>query len=127
LLVAFCGALAVLDAERASPEANIVTCGDAMWWAVTTMTTVGYGDRYPTTGVGRIAAAGLMIAGMALLGIVTASIASWLIEHVTATEEDAADLRAEIAALHRKLDVVLDERAAGADFGAPLNADRDPA
>ena len=53
-LLAFCGALAVLDAERANPDANIVSFGDAIWWAITTMTTVGYGDRYPTTGTGRL-------------------------------------------------------------------------
>ena len=71
-LLAFCGALTVLDAERANPEANITTFGDAMWWAAATMTTVGYGDRYPTTGVGRLAAVALMVAGIAVLGVVTA-------------------------------------------------------
>lgn len=72
-LIAFCAALAVLDAERANPGANITTFGDAAWWAVTTMTTVGYGDRHPTTGTGRLAAAGLMVVGIPLLGSVTAT------------------------------------------------------
>jgi hypothetical protein len=62
-LLAFCGALAVLDAERTNPEANITNFSDAVWWAITTMTTVGYGDRYPTTGIGRLAAAALMLVG----------------------------------------------------------------
>ena len=73
-MLAFCGALAVLDAERANPDRNIVSFGDAMWWAITTMTTVGYGDHYPTTGIGRLAAAALMVGGITLLGVVTATI-----------------------------------------------------
>jgi voltage-gated potassium channel len=60
-LMALCGALAVLDAERGKPGANITTFGDAIWWAMTTITTVGYGDCYPTTAIGRLAAAGLMM------------------------------------------------------------------
>jgi voltage-gated potassium channel len=105
LLIAFCGALAVLDAERANPEANIKTFGDVIWWAFTTMTTVGYGDRYPTTTVGRLAAVGLMISGIALLGVVTATFASWLIEQVAQTEDkQTSELRAEIAVLSNKLD-----------------------
>ena len=101
-------ALAILDAERANPDANIVNFGDAIWWAITTMTTVGYGDRYPTTGIGRLAAVTFMVGGITLLGTVTATIASWLIEQVTIHEqEETADLRSEIAALHAKLDRLL--------------------
>ncbi len=83
------GALAMLDAERDAPEANITTISDSLWWAVTTITTVGYGDRYPTTAAGRLIAVGLMIAGIALLGVVTATIASWIVERVSA--ENTAD------------------------------------
>jgi voltage-gated potassium channel len=57
-----------------------------LWWALTTIATVGYGDRYPVTGQGRLVAAGLMVAGIAVLGVVTASIASWLIEKVREVE-----------------------------------------
>jgi voltage-gated potassium channel len=94
-------ALAMLDAEQHNAEANITSFGDALWWAVTTMTTVGYGDRYPTTGDGRLIATGLMLAGVALLGVVTATFASWLIAQVrkietqaqTATRSDIEQLR----------------------------------
>src|SRR5829696_5545290 len=93
-LLAFCAALAVLDAERRNPQANITEFGDAMWWAITTMTTVGYGDRYPTTGQGRFIATALMVAGLALLGTVTATLASWLVEHVSQAEDrEVSDLR----------------------------------
>lgn len=81
-LIVFVGALAMLDQERGQPEANIETFGDAVWWALTTVTTVGYGDQYPVTGTGRFIAAGVMVAGIALLGTVTATLASWLIESV---------------------------------------------
>ena len=100
-LLGFCGALAVLDAERANPDANIQNFGDAAWWAVTTMTTVGYGDRYPTTGTGRLAAIGLMLGGIAVLGLVTAMLASWLVEQVKVSEaRQTEELRAEIEELH---------------------------
>ncbi len=71
------------------------------------MTTVGYGDRYPTTGIGRLAGAALMVAGITLLGTVTATFASWLIEQVTVTERETEDLSSEIAVLNEKIDRLL--------------------
>jgi voltage-gated potassium channel len=73
----------VLDAERGRPGANITDFGDAIWWAITAMTTVGYGDRFPVTGTGRFVTAGLMVGGIALVGVVTATLASWLVERVS--------------------------------------------
>lgn len=111
-LLSFVAALAVLDAERGRPGANITTFGDAMWWAVTTMTSVGYGDRYPVTGSGRAVATALMVSGIALLGAVTATFASWLIERVrgveaaeSATHARIAELTAEVRALRAALPV----------------------
>lgn len=108
-------ALAMLQTERRAPGAHITDFGDALWWAMTTVTTVGYGDEYPVTATGRVIAAGLMITGVALVGAVTATFASWMIDRV-AQEEDEADpleapasrgdvaaLRAEIAALRAEL------------------------
>ncbi len=76
------GAVAVLDAEQDAANANILTFGDALWWAATTVTTVGYGDRYPVTTPGRFVAVTLMVVGIALVGAVTASIAAWMVEQV---------------------------------------------
>lgn len=82
-------AIAVLDAERGKQNSNIDDIGDALWWAVTTITTVGYGDRYPVTAVGRLVAAALMVFGIALLGVLTASIAAWFVRVVQ--ESDGRD------------------------------------
>jgi voltage-gated potassium channel len=85
--------LAMFDAERDAPSGNIKTLPDALWWAATTVTTVGYGDRYPTTATGRFIAVGLMLVGVALLGVVTASIAAWFVQRLKPVEE--AEERAE--------------------------------
>lgn len=90
-LLGFVAALAVLDAERDAPGSSITSFGDAVWWSITTMTTVGYGDTYPVTATGRLVAIGLMLGGVALLGTVTATIASWLLESVTQEFQEAAD------------------------------------
>jgi voltage-gated potassium channel len=106
-LTVFIAALAVLDAERGNPDANITTFPDALWWAMTTVTTVGYGDQYPITTAGRLVAVGLMVAGIALLGTVTATLASWLVEHIRATERetqsDLVQLTAEVQALREQI------------------------
>lgn len=81
-LVVFIASLAQLDAERHGSNANIKTYGDALWWATSTITTVGYGERYPTTPGGRLVGFGLMLAGIALLGVITASFATWFLERV---------------------------------------------
>jgi len=82
-LLIYVGALAMYDAEKNAPGASIKSFGDALWWAFVTITTVGYGDMTPTTVLGRTIAVGLMIGGIALLGIVTATLASWLVGKVS--------------------------------------------
>jgi voltage-gated potassium channel len=88
-LLVFTAALAVLDAERDAPGSTITTFGNALWWAFETISTVGYGDYTPITENGRLVAVGLMIGGIATLGIVTATLASWIVERVAQTELDA--------------------------------------
>jgi voltage-gated potassium channel len=85
------GSVAVLDAERGAPGANIGTLGDAAWWTVTTMSTVGYGDLYPVTPTGRVVGGVLMLGGVAVFGLVTALLASWLVEAVTARRTAAGE------------------------------------
>jgi voltage-gated potassium channel len=107
--IVYAASLAVLDVERHAPGAQITSFGDALWWAISTVTTVGYGDLTPVTFGGRLIAVALMIAGISLLGVVTATLASWIVERV-AEEDDAnraatarqiEELRDEIRALHR--------------------------
>lgn len=80
VLLGFSASLAVYRVERDAPGASIRTFGDAVWWACATLTTVGYGDAAPVTPAGRVVAAGLMACGLALLGAVTGSFSSWLIQ-----------------------------------------------
>ncbi|WP_309109804.1 ion channel [Saccharothrix sp.] len=91
VLVGLSASLAVLDAERNHPDATITTFGDAAWWTLTTISTVGYGDRYPVTWEGRLVAALLMIGGIALLGVITGTIASWLVERLSGVEGQVAE------------------------------------
>ncbi len=105
VLIVFAAALAELDVERGHLGANIESFGTALWWAVVTITTVGYGDHFPVTAEGRFVAVGLMVAGIAMLGVVTASFATWLVDRVRDTEDAAqAATRDDIDALRRQIE-----------------------
>ena len=98
LLVVF-ASIAVLQFEQV-PGANITTADDAIWWSVVTLTTVGYGDRYPVTGEGRVIAGMLMIAGVGLFGTFSGYVASWfLAPGEKESHSDIDSLRAELASL----------------------------
>jgi voltage-gated potassium channel len=127
ILLVIVAALAALDAERAAEEPNITDFGDALWWSAVTITTVGYGDHYPVTTGGRAVALGLMIGGIGLIGFVTGSLATWIVERVAprdrpaaATADDIATLRAEIAALRD----ALRRQASGQDGTTGADHDR---
>ncbi|MFE4796897.1 potassium channel family protein [Streptomyces sp. NPDC056708] len=87
LLLGFSAALAVYHQEHTAKGASIRTFGDAVWWACETLTTVGYGDTVPVTTGGRVVASGLMACGLALLGAVTGSFSSWLLQVFTREDE----------------------------------------
>ena len=86
-LVLLCSSVMVLSVERTTAHSNIKTFGEAVWWSVTTLTTTGYGDFYPVTAGGRVIAAALMLTGLSLLGITTASVASWFVKLTDQQEE----------------------------------------
>jgi voltage-gated potassium channel len=78
-LILIGASIVVLGAESHSPDANIKTGGDALWWAVVTITTVGYGDKYPTTAVGRVTGVFVMITGIGIIGSLASIMASLLV------------------------------------------------
>jgi len=110
-LLIYVASLAVLEQEREQPGALITSFGKALWWSITTVTTVGYGDLYPVTNTGKVIAVLLMIGGISLIGVVTASLASWIVQRVAeddsakrgATAEQVDELRAEVRALATEL------------------------
>jgi voltage-gated potassium channel len=132
-LLVYIGALALLDVESGHPDAMVTTFGDAIWWALVTVTTVGYGDLYPVTTEGRLVAGGLMLVGISVLGAVTATAASWF---VRTSEEEREEIEgrdqkilaanqhkmsAKIDALEAKLDLLIERD--GSD-GAPPGGER---
>ena len=79
LLLLFVGAIEITLTERSVEGANIKSIGDGLWWATTTVTTVGYGDKFPVTLEGKFIAIGLMLVGIALIGAISATFAAWFI------------------------------------------------
>lgn len=98
LLIFFVGSLALTKTEAGAAGATIRSFGDALWFSVATMTTVGYGDVYPVTTTGKFIASGLMLGGLALVGTIAATIASYLVSKVSTDDDDAAASSAASAA-----------------------------
>jgi voltage-gated potassium channel len=80
IAIMFASAGLEVAVEAHAKGSNIHSYGDALWWALVTVTSVGYGDKYSVTAAGRAVAVVLMITGIALFGVVTASIASYFVE-----------------------------------------------
>jgi voltage-gated potassium channel len=113
----FIGAWLVLLFEEKTKGSNIHDYPDALWWAIVTVTTVGYGDRFPVTEGGRVVAVILMLVGIGLIGVLTATVASVFIkEHTDANKEEFkkghADLGQQLSVISDRLADV--ERRLGA-------------
>jgi voltage-gated potassium channel len=91
IVLAEIAAMLVLQAEKANPDANIKSGGDAVWWVFVTITTVGYGDRFPTTPWGRTLGVVVMFCGIALLGVLTSFLASFFVSPPKKKAELAPD------------------------------------
>ena len=110
VLLIYAASLAILETERGHPGAKINNFGDAVWWSITTVTTVGYGDLSPATGKGRVIAVLLMMGGISLVGVVTATLASWIVQRVAQEDSEyQAATAAQIEALREDVRLQMED------------------
>lgn len=110
-IVVWVGSLMVLSAEQSAPDSEITSFGDALWWAMETITTVGYGDVVPVTSTGRVIAVAVMLLGISVLGVVSAGLAATLVKQTgpaapqapDAVMAELAELKSMVAQLQRQL------------------------
>lgn len=95
LLLGFSASLTVYHDEHLARGANIRTFGDAVWWACSTLATVGFGDVYPVTVRGRVVGVVVMTVGVCLLGAVIATFSTWLVQTFERTDKDLAPGRSD--------------------------------
>lgn len=133
VIIASTCAVIVYDAEHDVAGTSIVTLGDAFWWAIVTVTTVGYGDEVPSTATGRVVAGVLMATGIALVGTLTAAVAAWFVNIVrsseTASTEERADherqeLLAQLAELTNSVEALRSEVAGLRTGGSASTSER---
>jgi voltage-gated potassium channel len=116
-LVLVVSSVLMTQIESRSADANIKTGGDALWWSFVTITTVGYGDSYPVTAMGRTVAVIVMFAGVGIIGSLASILASLLVPQAepsppaadpapaaAAMSDELASIRAELAALRQTLE-----------------------
>ena len=129
------GTVLVLQFESRAPDANIVTGGDALWWAFVTLTTVGYGDFYPVTTLGRFTGVAVMAAGIGLIGALASILASLLVPSpdeqaaaaTAAGSDDRAELDQRLTAIQAELAAIRDElRAIRGSGGGPAETGPPP-
>ena len=103
ILVIECGSILVLLAESSAPDANIMSASDAMWWVYVTITTVGYGDRYPVTTAGRLVGVLVMTMGVGLFGTLAGFIANKLIAPAAKGSPEGSRMAEDTAAIRDAL------------------------
>jgi hypothetical protein len=121
-LVLLVGSSLIAAVEPMATGSNIEDAGDAFWWAFVTITTVGYGDRFPVTEAGRFVGMVTMAVGIGIFGVLTSFLSTWFLKRpdgdrgpdrlgadVRAMQRELVAVRAELAGLRRLLEV--DERA----------------
>ena len=111
LVLTICGAL-VLQFESKSPDANITTGGDALWYSIVTITTVGYGDFYPVTAAGRVTGMFIMFMGVGIIGALASILASLLVGGSSSAEEEEPPAPAPALAVQEELIAVKEEMTA---------------
>jgi voltage-gated potassium channel len=111
-------AILILGAESQSPQANIQSAGDAVWWTIVTVATVGYGDKYPVTPAGRVIGGFVMVVGVGLFSVLTSFLAQWFVRarragnaHLAAAPASVEDVQALLARLDT-LNALLEQQGA---------------
>jgi voltage-gated potassium channel len=95
------GALLILTVERAANQANIRTGVDALWWSIVTLSTVGYGDKYPVTTAGRVLGVIAIVVGVGLFSALTSFLAQWFLKPRAADKQPQGATATEIQDLNR--------------------------
>ena len=108
VIIVWVGSLSVLDVERGAAQAEITSLPDSIWWMFETLTTVGYGDFVPVTWAGRSIAVVVMLVGISMLGMVSASLAATLLKQnkpdpATEVLTELSELKAMVASLQQQL------------------------
>ena len=109
VLVLTVASVLVVQFESQSPDANITTGGDALWYSIVTITTVGYGDFYPVTPAGRITAMFIMFMGVGIIGALASILASLLVGGSSSVEEEEAQATSPVPPDENELAVIRNE------------------